>query len=66
MTNLLIIYATDYGNTKKMAEAVASGAESVPDTQVVLKTAEEVTTNDMEVGSSNSRKNTIKGSAPDH
>ncbi len=48
MTNLLIIYATDYGNTKKMAEAVASGAESVPDTQVVLKTAEEITATDME------------------
>jgi NAD(P)H dehydrogenase (quinone) len=48
MTNILIIYATDYGNTKKMAEAVASGAESVSDTKVVLKTAEEVTAQDME------------------
>ena len=25
MTKVLIVYATDYGNTKKMAEAVASG-----------------------------------------
>lgn len=48
MTNLLIIYATDYGNTKKMAEAVASGAESVQGTRVVLKTAGEVTAADME------------------
>jgi len=31
-----------------MAEAVASGAESVPDTKVVLKMAEEVTATDME------------------
>ncbi len=48
MTNLLIIYTTDYGNTKKMAEAVESGAVSVPNTQVVLKTAEEITATDME------------------
>lgn len=32
MANVLIVYATDYGNTRKMAEAIASGAMSVPDT----------------------------------
>jgi len=31
MTKVLIVYATDYGNTKKMAEVIASGAQSVKD-----------------------------------
>ncbi|WP_414587734.1 flavodoxin domain-containing protein [Scytonema sp. PCC 10023] len=47
MANVLIVYATDYGNTRKMAEAIASGAMSVPDTQVSLKLAEDVTTDDL-------------------
>ena len=41
MTQVLVTYATDYGSTKAMAEAVGKGAQSVPETQVVLK---EVTT----------------------
>jgi NAD(P)H dehydrogenase (quinone) len=47
MTNVLIVYATDYGNTRKMAEAIASGAMSVPDTQVSVKLAEDVITDDL-------------------
>lgn len=47
MTNVLIVYATDYGNTQKMAEAVASGAKSVPDTQVEVKSAADVTQDDL-------------------
>ncbi|GAB1538357.1 NAD(P)H-dependent oxidoreductase [Scytonema sp. NUACC21] len=47
MINVLIVYATDYGNTRKMAETVASGAASVPDTQVSIKLAEDVTTEDL-------------------
>lgn len=47
MSRILIIYESDYGNTKKMAEAVASGAESVLGTIVSLKQAGEVTADDM-------------------
>lgn len=41
MTNILIIYTSMFGNTQKMAENVAEGAESVPDTTVKLQTAED-------------------------
>lgn len=47
MSKVLIIYATDYGNTKKMAESVASGADSVPGTQTQIRYADEVTEEDM-------------------
>lgn len=47
MIKTLIIYATDYGNTKKMAEAIASGAQSVPGTQIQIKVSEEVTPEDI-------------------
>lgn len=33
-TNVLIVYATELGNTGKMAERVAEGARSVPGTQL--------------------------------
>lgn len=46
MAKVLIIYASDYGNTKKMAESVASGAQSIKDAQVKLKTTEEVKAED--------------------
>lgn len=46
MAKILIVFATDYGNTKKMAESVMSGAQSVSDTQVLLKQAEEVVAED--------------------
>jgi len=47
MVKVLIVYATDYGNTKKMAEAVAEGANSVNGAQAVLKTADETTADDL-------------------
>ncbi|BAZ70779.1 Trp repressor binding protein (plasmid) [Fischerella sp. NIES-4106] len=47
MANVLIVYSTDYGNTRKMAEAIASGAMSVLGTQVSTKLAEEATTDDL-------------------
>ncbi|MBD3886311.1 flavodoxin domain-containing protein [Phormidium tenue FACHB-886] len=46
MTKVLIVYATDYGNTKKMAEAVASGVTSVSETDVEVKFADDVTEDD--------------------
>ncbi len=46
MVKVLIVYASDYGSTKKMAEAVADGARSVPDTEVVVKFADQVTQDD--------------------
>lgn len=47
MAKVLIVYATDYGNTQKMAEAIAQGASSVSDTQVEIKLAVDVTTDDL-------------------
>ena len=47
MTQVLIIYATDYGNTKKMAEAIANGVNSIDQTTAVLKEAETVTVDDV-------------------
>jgi NAD(P)H dehydrogenase (quinone) len=46
MTKVLIVYATNYGNTQKMAEAIALGAKSVSDTQVEVKLAEDVMQDD--------------------
>ncbi len=36
MTKVLIVYATDYGNTEKLANAVAEEARSVPNAKVEL------------------------------
>lgn len=47
MPNILVLYATDYGSTKKYAEAVAAGAQTVPGTSVTLKTVEEATAEDL-------------------
>ena len=47
MTKVLIVYATDYGNTEKMARAVAQGVESVEGASAVLKTAEEAKAEDI-------------------
>lgn len=47
MTKVLVVYATDYGNTKKLAEAVVAGASSVGGVEAVLKTAEEATRDDV-------------------
>lgn len=46
MAKVLVVYATDYGSTKKMAEAVVEGAKLVDGAQVVIKTAEETTAED--------------------
>ncbi len=47
MAKVLIVYATDYGSTKKMAEVVAEGVNSVDGAKAILKTAEETTADDM-------------------
>lgn len=47
MVKVLIVYATDYGNTQKMAEAAAQGVESVPNTQCDVKLAENCTVIDL-------------------
>lgn len=46
MAQITIIYATDYGNTKKMAEAVAEGVRATG-AVAVLKTAEEAKPEDL-------------------
>lgn len=47
MANILIVYATDWGSTKKMAEAVAAGVATVDGAKATVKTAEEVTADDV-------------------
>jgi NAD(P)H dehydrogenase (quinone) len=47
VARVLIVYATDYGNTKKMAEAIVFGVDSVPGAQATIKLAEEVTTDEV-------------------
>ncbi len=47
MTQVLIIYASDYGNTEKMARAAAEGAGSIDTVSAVIKTADEVDADDM-------------------
>ena len=48
MTNILIVYATDWGSTKKMAEAAAAGVATVEGAQATVKTAEEAKAEDVE------------------
>jgi NAD(P)H dehydrogenase (quinone) len=47
MAQVLIVFASDYGNTEKMANAVADGVNSVDNVSAVLKKAEEATADDM-------------------
>lgn len=47
MSKLLIVYASDYGNTEKMANAVAEGAKKVQGTEVTLKKADDVSADDL-------------------
>lgn len=47
MAKVLIVYASDYGNTEKMAKAAAEGVNSVAGAEAVLKKAEDVTAEDM-------------------
>ena len=46
MTTMLVIYASDYGNTEKMANAAVEGITSLPEAGAVLKKAEDVTADD--------------------
>jgi NAD(P)H dehydrogenase (quinone) len=47
MTTILVVYASDYGSTEKMALAAVEGINSVPGGIAVVKKAEEVTAEDM-------------------
>lgn len=47
MSKIVIVYATDYGNTKKMAEATAAGVKSINGAQAELKEAEHVVQEDL-------------------
>ena len=47
MAKILIVYATDYGNTEKMAGVIAEGVRDVAGAEAVLKTAEETSKDDL-------------------
>ncbi len=47
MGKVLVLYDTASGNTRKMAELVAKGAESVPGTEVRLRSVDEATADDL-------------------
>jgi NAD(P)H dehydrogenase (quinone) len=44
---ILVLYHSEHGHTKAMAELVAAGAKSVPDTEVRLKTVAEAVAGDL-------------------
>jgi NAD(P)H dehydrogenase (quinone) len=44
---ILVLYYSEQGNTRAMAELVAAGAKNVPDTEVRLKTVAEATADDL-------------------
>jgi len=46
MTQILVLYYSKTGNTKKLAEAIAQGAREDSDVRAVLKSATEVTKED--------------------
>lgn len=47
MCTILIVYHSQSGNTKKMAESVAKGAASIDNVQVILKSAADATIDDL-------------------
>ena len=47
MARVLVVYSSDYGSTKGMAEIVAEGAAAVDGVESILKSAEETTAEDM-------------------
>ena len=47
MTKILIIYHSQSGNTERMARAVAEGARSIDDTEVILVRAQDATLGDL-------------------
>ena len=49
MAKILVVYTTSFGNTEKMAQAVADGAKSVENVEVTLKSSDEATIEDVKV-----------------
>jgi multimeric flavodoxin WrbA len=47
MARILIVYHSQTGNTKRMAEAVAEGAAGIEGTEVILRCARETVTEDL-------------------
>lgn len=47
MACILVIYHSQSGNTRKMAEAVADGASAIEGTEVMLKAAQDATLEDL-------------------
>jgi len=47
MTRILIVYHSQTGNTEKMAGAVAEGAASIENTEVILKEAKDASLKDL-------------------
>jgi len=47
MAKVLIVYATDYGNTQKMALAVEDGVKTVRGSSVLVKTADDAQADDL-------------------
>jgi len=47
MVRILVLYDTKSGNTKRMAEAVAEGAQSQPEVEVSLKRVDEAQPSDL-------------------
>lgn len=47
MAKILVLYDTQTGHTRAMAEAVAAGARAIPGTEVVLKQVEEAQASDL-------------------
>jgi len=46
MTQILVIYESDYGNTEKMARAAVEGISSVKGAKAVIKKAEDISADD--------------------
>jgi NAD(P)H dehydrogenase (quinone) len=49
VTKILVIYASMFGHTKVLAEAIAEGAGAVADTMVVLESVDDVEPDELEV-----------------
>jgi len=47
MVRILVLYDTQSGNTKMMAEAVAQGAESLPNVEVTIRHVDEAQSSDL-------------------
>ncbi len=47
MVRVLVVYHSQTGRTKKMAQAVARGASSIPNVKAILKEADETTLEDL-------------------